>query len=253
MLPILQIGPLAVQTPGLALLAGVWIGLSVAERQAHRHGVSASDLYNLAFIGLIAGIVGARLIYVLRFWNAFAASPASILSINPGLLDPVGGLLAGGLAALVYGQGKRMAPWPTLDALTPALAVVMLAAGVARLASGAGYGTPTNLPWGLEMWGASRHPTQLYEILTSAAILIFLWPNRRRMLPTQPGSRFLVFLVLQATAWIVIEAFRADSVLLVSGLRAAQVLAWILLAASLGVLNRRMGAMAPRRTNTKGT
>ena len=61
MLPILQIGPFALQTPGLILLIGAWAGLSLAERYAKRFQINPNQLYNLAFIGLIAGILGALL------------------------------------------------------------------------------------------------------------------------------------------------------------------------------------------------
>ena len=36
MFPVLQIGPLALQTPGLLILIGIWVGLSVMERFASR-------------------------------------------------------------------------------------------------------------------------------------------------------------------------------------------------------------------------
>ena len=53
MLPILQVGPLAIQAPGLILLLGLWLGLALAERTAHYWGVPGKTLYNLAFMALI--------------------------------------------------------------------------------------------------------------------------------------------------------------------------------------------------------
>ena len=61
MFPVLQIGPLALPVPGLALLIGVWIGLWLAEIEAARLGIGPETVYNLAFIGLVAGLLGARL------------------------------------------------------------------------------------------------------------------------------------------------------------------------------------------------
>ena len=37
MFPILQLGPLALQVPGLLLLVGLWIGTLVVEREAVRY------------------------------------------------------------------------------------------------------------------------------------------------------------------------------------------------------------------------
>ena len=95
MLPVLNIGPLALQTPGLVMLIGLWLGLSLAEKFSAKRGVSPNLLYNLAFVTLVAGVIGARLAYLVRYPEAFANSPLSLISLNPGLLDPVGGLAVG--------------------------------------------------------------------------------------------------------------------------------------------------------------
>ncbi|MCB9135273.1 MAG: prolipoprotein diacylglyceryl transferase [Anaerolineales bacterium] len=235
MLPILQLGPLALQTPGLILILGLWLGLNLAEKNAHRHHVHPDNLYNLTFTALIAGIVGARLAYIARYSSAFIASPASLFSLNPGLLDPFGGIAVGLLAALIFGQRKKLAFWPTLDALTPVLTVMSIAFALANLASGDAFGAETTLPWGIELWGAKRHPAQLYEALAAGCILLLLWPARgviaRRI--SAPGAIFVLFLALSAGAHLFLEAFRGDSAILPNGWRIAQILAWFLLAGSL--------------------
>ena len=233
MLPILNIGPLAIQLPGLVILLGLWLGLTLAERSAPRFGVKANQLYNLVFIALIAGIIGARLGYLLRYPQAFAGNPLNILSLNISLLDPWGGLALGLVAALVYGQRKGMSFWPTLDGLTPILAVLAIAISLSQLASGAAFGAPTELPWSIHLWGADRHPTQIYEALAGALILFILWPSRPNLTDKAPGSYFLTFIALSAGAHLFLEAFRGDSVLLAGGLRQAQVIAWLVLAGSL--------------------
>ena len=129
MFPILQIGPLAIQTPGLILLIGLWLALSLSERAAVRLGLNPNTLYNMALLALVGGLVGARLSYVARYPEAFAASPASLLSPNPGLLDAWGGIAGAVLLGLIYGQRKGLPLWPTLDALTPGLAVLGVALG----------------------------------------------------------------------------------------------------------------------------
>jgi prolipoprotein diacylglyceryltransferase len=236
MLPVLNVGPLAIQFPGLVLIAGLWLGLSLAERYASRRGVQASALYNLVFVALIAGVIGARLAYVARYPEAFRGNPLSLVSLNPGLLDIWGGLAVGVIAALVYGQRKGLALWTTLDALTPALAALAIALHLSHLASGAAFGAPTDLPWGIELWGARRHPAQIYATLGASLILAYLWPSRKRA--WVPGVYFLTFLALSAAARLFLEAFRGDSALLPNGFRAAQVIAWLALAASLWAIQR---------------
>ena len=60
MLPILQIGPIAIQLPGLLLLLGLWLGTLMSERAARQHQLSANTVSNMIFYGLIAGILGAE-------------------------------------------------------------------------------------------------------------------------------------------------------------------------------------------------
>lgn len=237
MLPTLQIGPLALPMPALITLAGIWIGLSVAERQAARYGLSPNNLYNLIFIGLVAGVVTARLSYALRYPGVFASDPAGLLSRDLGLFDPLGGLVGGSLAALIYAQRKGLPFWQTLDGITPGLAVFAIALGFSHLASGRAFGTPTQAPWGIELWGAHRHPTQVYEILAASLIFGALTPIHRRLQQNEtsgtPGLLFLIFIALSAFARLMIEPFRGDSLLLPGDLRLPQVAAWCILGLSL--------------------
>jgi len=230
MLPTMQIGPLALQVPGLLVLLGVWLGLNLAEKYSHRHAIDASALNNLVFMGLITGLLGARLAYVVRYSAAFTQNPASFFSLNPGLLDPLGGMAVGMIAALIYGQRKGLGLLPTLDALTPLLSVMALAIGLAHLASGDAYGAPTTLPWGINLWGANRHPSQVYEILGAGLILAAFWPGRSWHLAWKPGIYFLAFISASAGMMIFLQAFRGDSRLLTDGLRVDQLIAWCILA-----------------------
>jgi phosphatidylglycerol---prolipoprotein diacylglyceryl transferase len=243
MLPSLQLGPLSIQTPGLVLLLGLWLGLSLAERSASRFGIKVNDLYNLVFVALAAGVVGARLVYILRYPTAFTASPISVLSLNPGLLDSAGGLAASLLAGVIYTHRRRIPTWQALDAITPALAVLLLALALAHLASGAAFGSPLDAPWAIRLWGERRHPSQVYEIIAALVILVLIWPGRGLIRSSRPGVYFLSFAALSAGARLFLEAFRGDSTLLAIGLRSAQVIAWVILAASLsGIfwLNQRV-------------
>jgi len=158
MLPTLQIGPLAIQTPGLILLLCLWLGLTLAEKQGIKKGFDPGKMYNLSFIVIVAGVVGGRVAYVLQYPQAFLASPLSIISLNVTLFNLWGGIGAALIAALWYGQKAGFPLWSTLDVFTPAFAILAVAIGLAHLASGSAYGSPTALPWAIELWGARRHP-----------------------------------------------------------------------------------------------
>lgn len=238
MFPVLQVGPLALQMPGLIVLLGAWLGLDLMERLAHRKKQSAETLYNLVFIAFVSGLTGARLLFAAQHGAVFAQSPLSLFSLNPGLLDPFGGAAAALLATLVYGQRKQLGLWRTLDALTPFFAALAVGAALSAAAAGIFFGMETSLPWGIDLWGAKRHPTQFYALGLALVNLVILgWQGRKN--PQPQGRLFLLFAALTAGGWLLVEGLRGDSVLLPGGWRAGQLTAWLLLWGIFGLYLRQ--------------
>lgn len=244
MLPVVDLGPLSIQTSGLLLLIGVWVGLLRTERYARRLGLDANPIYNLAMIALLAGLVGARLSYAAQHSAAFSRNPLALLALNPEMLDPLGGILTGVLAAFIYGQRKKMPLWPSLDAFAPAVAIIMIVIGFSHLASGKAYGAPADLPWSVALWGAERHPSQIYEIIAASVIAALVWPRERQKWAETPGLRFLVLLATSAGARLFLEAFRGDSPVIFTSLRIIQIAAWLILAGALWLIARRLSSRA---------
>lgn len=237
MFPILQLGPLALRLPGLFLLAGVWLGMTLIDREAPRHKVPGAVLSSLVFYGLLAGIVGARVAYALRYTGIYAGDPLSLFSLNPFTLAPAEGFLIALTVVFVLGLRRHLPLWPTLDTLTPGLAAFAILLGIAHLSSGDAFGAPTSVPWAIELWGAQRHPTQVYEILLATLALAVVW--RLRRIRAFPGFPFLAWLALTAAGRLFVEAFRGDSVIIAGGLRGAQLVSLVILAGVLGVLHLR--------------
>jgi phosphatidylglycerol:prolipoprotein diacylglycerol transferase len=220
----------------ILVVAAIWIGLWLAEKRSQRHGVNVSDLNNIAFYPLLGYILGGRILFALENLNAFIKNPQSLISLNLDLFDPIGGFVVAILVGWIYGQRRKMEFWPTLDALTPFFAVLAVGLGWAHLASGSAFGRETSLPWGMELWGALRHPSQIYEIIASLLILGLLWFQNA---DTRPGTLFLTFAALTSGARLFLEAFRGDSSLIFSNLRLAQMIAWVILGVSLFFLDRK--------------
>jgi prolipoprotein diacylglyceryl transferase len=228
MFPILHLGPLAIQVPGLFLLVGVWIALNLVEREAPRYKLSAGDISNLILIGLITGIVAARLWYAVRFSSVYIENPLSLFSLNPSTLAAEEGMLTGLIAAVIYGGRKGLQLFQTLDVLAPGLAVFSIALGFSHLSSGDAFGAPTTLPWAIELWGEARHPTQIYEIIIAGLVLILILPIRKWKV--FPGFIFLSWAGLTAISRLLLEGFRGDSVIILGSLRSAQVVGLVVLA-----------------------
>lgn len=240
MLPILQIGPLAIKLPGLLLLLGLWLGLSLAEKYSHQHRVSPNQVYTITFSALAAAVLSARLVYVLRNISAFTHSPGGIISLNPDLLDPWGALLGAVLVTGYFIRRYKLNPWSLCDALAPILAVLMIAIHLSNLASGRGFGAPSSLPWAFYLFGEWRHPAQVYELIAAGLVLAILWPGRRRTKFTVPGRYALTVIAATAGCRLFLEVFRGDSTIISGGLRSAQLIAWLILALTFWLISRRI-------------
>lgn len=213
----------------ILLVLATWLGLALAEHRAERNSIRKEDLNNLTFYAIVAYILGGRISYILQNYFAFAKSPLSMFAMNPDLFDPLGAAVIAVLAAMIYGQRKQLPFWNALDALTPFFAILAAGIGLSHLAAGTAFGQRTDIPWGIHLWNATRHPTQIYETLASLLTFSLIWflkPNSR------PGILFLTFTAWTSLWQLFILAFRADETIIFWGLRQEQLLAWIVLASS---------------------
>ncbi len=239
MFPIIRIGPLSLQAPGLMLLISLWIGITLVEKSAKAYKVSAEKLSNLILIALVSGTLGARIAYIAQFPQAFASNPLNMLSLNPGLLDITGGAAAAIIAAMIYGQKKEMGFWKTLDALIPFFGMLAIGLATSNLSSGNAFGMETDLPWGIELWGIKRHPSQVYTMLAALLTLNLLWPPKQNTDP-KAGVPFLAFTAITTFYTLYLEAFRGDSTLIFDGIRSTQVIALFLLVIIFIAIDKRM-------------
>ena len=235
-IPVIHIGPVVVQLPGLTLLFGFWASLWLAAREAKRLGLNEDNVYTPGFYAAVAGVVGARLWYVAAHWEAFAGDPLSIVALNLSTLDATGGLIVALLVGAVYAWRKKLIGARWLDVLTPGAALLLAAVSLSNLFSGEAYGSPTTLPWAIMLWDTERHPVQVYEMLAALTTVLVLLVALRR---TGPGTPALLFLALYSGQRVFLEAFRAESWLLPGGWRVAQVIGLVVLGAALIALARR--------------
>jgi len=211
----------------ILLILATWIGINLAEKRTERHGVSKDDLNNITYYGLIAFVIGGRLSFVLQNMPAFIKSPLGIISINPDIFDPLGAMAVAFIVAFIYGQRQKLQLWNTLDALTPYFAILAIGIGLSHLAAGTAFGMETDAAWGINLWNATRHPTQIYEIAASLVVFGLVWFQKQN---PRPGLLFLTYAALTATFQVLIQAFHGDSTLIFNGLRREQIIAWVAMA-----------------------
>jgi phosphatidylglycerol:prolipoprotein diacylglycerol transferase len=244
MYPLLRVGPLNLSSGGLLLLLGLYLGSALAERAARRSGGAAlaEQLSWLTLPTLAGATVGGRLWYGLLSWELYGASPQLFFAPRIADLAWPGALLGGGLVAWLCCRWRGFAAAEVADAAALGLPAAQAIASLGLLLSGEAFGAPTTLPWGIPLFGASRHPTQLYLVLAALLSAAALHAMARR--PRPPGALFAAYLGLQGLTLLLLEPLRGDSLLLPLGVRAAQAAGLGLLLAALLWLRGRSLAVA---------
>jgi phosphatidylglycerol:prolipoprotein diacylglycerol transferase len=109
---------------GVFLLAGVIAGFLLANHRAHRIGLSPDDLLSLGFWGILAGIAGARLFYVVQYWNELEGSTTwervlATLKFTEGGLVVYGSAMGGLLAVLIWCRLRKRSFLSIADLIAP--------------------------------------------------------------------------------------------------------------------------------------
>lgn len=193
-----HIGSILIPSYGAVAALGVLLALALVQRTARMARVDATQAWNLCVMALFAAIAAQRLLLLAVNWTDIERHPAWMLTlamVHHPLLAAVG-VLAGLLAAFVYGRWRRLSIWPTADALAAPLALGLAFEQVGALLAGSGFGIEANpkLPWAVtytsplaERWsgtplGTPLEPVQAYAAFAffTLAVLLYLWMPLRQ-------------------------------------------------------------------------
>jgi phosphatidylglycerol:prolipoprotein diacylglycerol transferase len=236
----------------LALLAGLWLGLEVASRVGAARGIDGDRIYNLGFATVVAGILGARMGFVLANLSLYTGitpwtrALLSVFALAPGTEIAWIGVLAALIAAAQLIRRWQLPPLPLADSFAPGIVVFVAGIGLANLLSGDAYGSETSLLWGIPLWGAMRHPTQILTILAALMTLAVLWRTgglpviaERGIGARMPGHHALVTVISLGFSMLLIEPLRADSPVIFGNIRVWQVVALVGLVSSMAIFALR--------------
>ena len=180
-----KLGQFEVTTFGVMVAAGALAGLWLFARELRLRHLPA-EAVNGALFGVIAGLVGAKLLFV---FEHVGEEPFLALLTSRGGLSWFGGLFGGVGAALGYFRWRRWPFVPLITAATPGLAVGHLLGRIGCFLVGDDYGRPSRVPWavafpqGLPPTDVPVHPTQLYEAACLGLLAWLLLRWRRSSVP----------------------------------------------------------------------
>lgn len=207
---ICQIGSFTVFSYGLMLVVAFSVAAALVGRQARKEGIDPDIIFNLLFIAFIAGILGARILYVAENLSYYLQEPWEIMALQHGGLSWFGGLLLGFCSSVVYLKIKKLDLLKVLDLIVPFLALAQAIGRIGCLLNGCCFGKPAqNFGLYFKAHNAVLIPTQLYSSLS--LLLIFFILRYLQDKPHWQGKVFFCYLVLYSLKRFFIEFWRADN------------------------------------------
>lgn len=260
MWPVISFAGLTISSNLLAAVGSLLVGSELALRAITRLAppekqAGWSQAFNQAFwSAFLMGLAGARVSFALRFYRLYLDALQLLWSPRPGALDTGPGLVIAVIVFLLWVRRKRVPLAGAADASAVGAAGALAVLSLGRFATGAGYGSPTDVPWGVDLWGVQRHPVQLYEFGAAVLVAATLW---QKLAGALPGELFWRFLLYASLSEFVLAAFRANPATWVLGIRVSQVVALALLLVALYALaffaQMDKGAQAETAQNVRAT
>ena len=240
------------------IVLGAALAIFLAVREEKLSGLPKDTVIDLALWLLPAGILGARLYYVVFSWDQFHDDPVSALYIWEGGIAIFGAVIAGFLVVVLFCCRRRLPILRVCDVLVPGLVLAQAIGRWGNYFNMEAYGEPITNPAfqffplgvlisdsGKPVWHMA---TFFYESVWDFAVFLILLASRRRCRAVS-GITFFMYLFLYSAGRLVIEDFRMDSLYASGSLRASQLLSLLLCAAVLVLflirLRRTSGGCPP--------
>lgn len=208
------VGDFGVPTYGTMLALGFLAGLALGALRGRADGIPGDWAWDLGILGMIGGVVGARLEHVRTHPHKYVDQPwTQVFALRDGGMVFYGGLVGALLLIAIYARWRKVGFLVLTDMLAPSVGLGHAFGRVGCLGAGCCYGRPTDSAWAITFpegavapAGVPRLPTQVHEILFNLTLAAFLWVLPRRFV----GQRFALLLLLYGIFRAINEHFRAD-------------------------------------------
>ncbi|OGQ80076.1 MAG: prolipoprotein diacylglyceryl transferase [Deltaproteobacteria bacterium RIFOXYA12_FULL_58_15] len=220
--------PWSLHTYGLLIATGFLLAMTLAARVAKSEGEDPDRVVDMSFYLLLAGLIGARIVFVITKIDDYVRDPIEIVFFWRGGLVFYGAFIGAALFMFYYCRRHRMNFFKFVDIMIPFLALAHAFGRFGCLAAGCCFGKPTDMPWGITFPVNSMaqqaqqseglvgigdlplavHPTALYESgfeIGMFWLLTMMRPHKRFH-----GQVFLVYLAIYPIGRTIIELFRGD-------------------------------------------
>jgi phosphatidylglycerol:prolipoprotein diacylglycerol transferase len=153
---------LTIKSYGLMMVVGFLAAVAVIRHLSRPFTRDPQIITNAALYSLIAGVVGARVFFVIHYFDQFRSDPKSVFAIWNGGLELIGGVVMAILVIVLYGRRHKVPIRHYLDVLAIGLAAALVFGRIGCFLNGCCYGKPTDLPWGVRFpYGSFSYRSQI--------------------------------------------------------------------------------------------
>lgn len=220
----IDIGPVRIHFYALFMIVAIAAATVIAGRRMRRLDIPSGAALDIAIWAVPIGILGGRLYHVFTHPGDYFYAGANlwtVLYVWEGGLAIFGSITFGALGAWIGARRSGVPLVAFADALAPGLLLAQAIGRIGNYFNQELFGTPTTLPWGLEIDPSSPafpsglpdgtlfHPLFLYEMLWNiAGIVVVLGIERlsRHRQGVAIGTYFVWYGI--GRAWF--ESFRLD-------------------------------------------
>lgn len=195
---------------GILIAIGMAACMLISLRRTAHTDIAKDKLLDGSMIAIFAGIIGARLYYVMFSFEMYKDNIGEILHIRSGGLAIHGGLILGSLALFVYCKKKDVNFLEFADLVIPGVALAQSIGRWGNFFNEEAYGSHTDLPFALNINGETVHPTFLYESIWCLLIFIvlsYIFYKRHSF----NGQLLFLYGMLYSAERFFVEGLRVDS------------------------------------------
>lgn len=234
---LLDLGFFKIKWYSFFIFIGIVVAFFLIIKEYKKKDSNKDNLLDILFYGIITGMLGARLYYVLFNLDYYLYNPLEIVQVWNGGLAIHGGIIAVIIFLSVYCKKKKMNFLLLLDILVVGVIIAQSIGRWGNFFNSEAYGRivsssflkglhiPKFIIDGMYINGYYREPTFLYESLFSLlgfTVLLIV----RKIKKLRIGQLTGIYFIWYGIERFIIESFRSDSLLL-GNIKMAQVISII--------------------------
>ncbi len=211
------IGNISIKGYGTMMALGILAAVIITMYRGKKRGFSQDAILDIAIYGVLGGLVGAKLLYILVEIPNIVSGAENLSDIIFNGFVIYGAIIGGAGAAFIYCRIKKLSFIKHFDLIAPAIAVAQGIGRIGCLLAGCCYGAETSsklsivFPKGAYApTGIHLHPTQIYSSLGDFAIAAILFVFYSRKKNRKDGQTAILYAGLYSTGRFFLEFLRGD-------------------------------------------